>query len=212
MAALPGVTPPQEGQRGTDNPGHTTPTPPGGAADHGLSSRTPGGAGANAVEDTKTCNTSSSVSSAASGGAGGRSGVSGTAWEVYCDGPLLEAVQSARLFPDSKTFVDMPMKQARIACRVPYRTVPYRTVPCAVPYRTVPCAVPYRAVYRTVPYRVPYRTVPCAVPSRAMCRALSCRVPYRPVPCAVLYRAVRPRRYVVVLGLPCEVNGACSSL
>ncbi|CAM9190475.1 unnamed protein product, partial [Pylaiella littoralis] len=35
-----------------------------------------------------------------------------TAWEVYCDGPLLKAVQSARLFPDSKTFVDMPMKQA----------------------------------------------------------------------------------------------------
>eukprot|EP00903_Cladosiphon_okamuranus_P020327 g18650.t1 len=41
-------------------------------------------------------------------GGGGRGGF---AWEIYCDGPLLEAVQSARLFPDSKTFVDMPMKQ-----------------------------------------------------------------------------------------------------
>ncbi|CAN0363000.1 unnamed protein product, partial [Hapterophycus canaliculatus] len=35
-------------------------------------------------------------------------------WGVYCGGPLLEAVQSARLYPDSKTFVDMPMKQARL--------------------------------------------------------------------------------------------------
>lgn len=35
------------------------------------------------------------------------------AWGVYCHGPLLEAVQSARLFPDSKTFVDMPMKQVQ---------------------------------------------------------------------------------------------------
>lgn len=36
-----------------------------------------------------------------------------TARDVYCEGPLLEAVQMARLFPDSKTFVDMPMKQVR---------------------------------------------------------------------------------------------------
>ncbi|CAM9566394.1 unnamed protein product [Scytosiphon promiscuus] len=42
---------------------------------------------------------------------GGDSGSSSDAWGVYCHGPLLEAIQSARLFPDSKTFVDMPMKQ-----------------------------------------------------------------------------------------------------
>ena len=29
---------------------------------------------------------------------------------VYCEGPLLNAVQLAQLFNDSKTFVDMPMK------------------------------------------------------------------------------------------------------
>jgi hypothetical protein len=28
---------------------------------------------------------------------------------VFCAGPLLEAVQTARLWPDSKTFVDMPL-------------------------------------------------------------------------------------------------------
>ncbi|KAI9310892.1 putative neutral trehalase [Dichotomocladium elegans] len=30
---------------------------------------------------------------------------------IYCDGPLLRTVQLARLFPDSKTFVDMPTKK-----------------------------------------------------------------------------------------------------
>lgn len=45
------------------------------------------------------------------GGTGTGSGA-GSAWDVYCDGPLLEAVQSSGLFEDSKTFVDMPMKQA----------------------------------------------------------------------------------------------------
>mmetsp|Transcript_88547 Transcript_88547/g.154742 ORF Transcript_88547/g.154742 Transcript_88547/m.154742 type:complete len:578 (+) Transcript_88547:84-1817(+) len=30
---------------------------------------------------------------------------------VFCGGPILEAVQMARLFPDSKTFVDMPLKE-----------------------------------------------------------------------------------------------------
>lgn len=29
---------------------------------------------------------------------------------VYCTGPLLDAVQRAQIFNDSKTFVDMPMK------------------------------------------------------------------------------------------------------
>ena len=29
---------------------------------------------------------------------------------VYCSGPVLEAVQSARLWLDGKTFVDLPMK------------------------------------------------------------------------------------------------------
>ena len=29
---------------------------------------------------------------------------------VYCSGPVLEAVQSARLWSDGKTFVDLPMK------------------------------------------------------------------------------------------------------
>lgn len=47
------------------------------------------------------------------GGGGGGGGRGSSAWGVYCDGPLLEAVQSARLFPDSKTFVDMPMKKVR---------------------------------------------------------------------------------------------------
>ncbi len=28
---------------------------------------------------------------------------------VYCEGPLLEAVQLSGIFNDSKTFVDMPM-------------------------------------------------------------------------------------------------------
>lgn len=31
---------------------------------------------------------------------------------IYCHGPILEAVQSAKLFNDSKTFVDMPMKHS----------------------------------------------------------------------------------------------------
>lgn len=35
------------------------------------------------------------------------------AWDVYCDGPLLAAVQDAGLFPDSKTFVDMPMNKVK---------------------------------------------------------------------------------------------------
>jgi hypothetical protein len=30
--------------------------------------------------------------------------------QIYCDGPILQAVQDARLFPDSKYFVDMPLK------------------------------------------------------------------------------------------------------
>ncbi|XP_052783364.1 trehalase-like [Mya arenaria] len=30
--------------------------------------------------------------------------------EIWCQGPLLEALQTARLFPDSKTFVDMSLK------------------------------------------------------------------------------------------------------
>lgn len=31
------------------------------------------------------------------------------ACSIYCQGPLLQAVQSARIWNDSKTFVDMPM-------------------------------------------------------------------------------------------------------
>ncbi|CBJ29799.1 Trehalase N-terminal fragment, family GH37 [Ectocarpus siliculosus] len=53
----------------------------------------------------------SKESSGGKGGGGGGGGRGSSAWGVYCDGPLLEAVQSARLFPDSKTFVDMPMKK-----------------------------------------------------------------------------------------------------
>uniref|UniRef100_A0A915D8H3 Trehalase n=1 Tax=Ditylenchus dipsaci TaxID=166011 RepID=A0A915D8H3_9BILA len=30
--------------------------------------------------------------------------------QIYCDGPILQAVQDARLYPDSKYFVDMPLK------------------------------------------------------------------------------------------------------
>uniref|UniRef100_A0A8R1TM38 Trehalase n=1 Tax=Onchocerca volvulus TaxID=6282 RepID=A0A8R1TM38_ONCVO len=30
--------------------------------------------------------------------------------QIYCDGPILKAVQDAHLFPDSKHFVDMPLK------------------------------------------------------------------------------------------------------
>lgn len=29
---------------------------------------------------------------------------------IYCDGPVLKAIQNANIFPDSKTFVDMPLK------------------------------------------------------------------------------------------------------
>lgn len=29
---------------------------------------------------------------------------------IWCYGPILTAVQSFNLFPDSKTFVDMPLK------------------------------------------------------------------------------------------------------
>lgn len=70
------------------------------------------------AEKTRSSSSSSPLSryspKGSRGGAGGRSGSSSSsAWAVYCDGPLLKAVQSARLFPDSKTFVDMPMKQAR---------------------------------------------------------------------------------------------------
>jgi hypothetical protein len=32
------------------------------------------------------------------------------AWQIYCYGELLEAVQLSGLFQDSKEFVDMPMK------------------------------------------------------------------------------------------------------
>jgi len=31
------------------------------------------------------------------------------ACKVFCEGPLLDAVQKAHIFPDSKHFVDMPM-------------------------------------------------------------------------------------------------------
>jgi alpha,alpha-trehalase len=31
--------------------------------------------------------------------------------QIYCDGPILQAVQDAKLFSDSKYFVDMPLKQ-----------------------------------------------------------------------------------------------------
>ena len=31
---------------------------------------------------------------------------------IYCSGELLAAVQSASLFPDSKTFVDMPLRRS----------------------------------------------------------------------------------------------------
>lgn len=30
--------------------------------------------------------------------------------QIYCDGPILKAVQDAHLYPDSKHFVDMPLK------------------------------------------------------------------------------------------------------
>uniref|UniRef100_A0A915HM11 Trehalase n=1 Tax=Romanomermis culicivorax TaxID=13658 RepID=A0A915HM11_ROMCU len=30
--------------------------------------------------------------------------------QIYCEGPILKAVQEARLFNDSKYFVDMPLK------------------------------------------------------------------------------------------------------
>lgn len=58
----------------------------------------------------------------AQGGARAAAAAAGRAWEVYCDGPLLKAVQSAELFPDSKTFVDMPMKQVR-ACACERKTI-----------------------------------------------------------------------------------------
>ncbi|XP_052060748.1 trehalase-like isoform X1 [Mytilus californianus] len=32
--------------------------------------------------------------------------------QIYCDGPLLHAVQMAKIFPDGKTFVDMSMKES----------------------------------------------------------------------------------------------------
>ncbi|CAG2197877.1 TREH [Mytilus edulis] len=31
--------------------------------------------------------------------------------QIYCDGPLLHAIQMAKIFPDGKTFVDMSMKE-----------------------------------------------------------------------------------------------------
>lgn len=101
MTALPGVA---YQPRSIDDPGHTH------TAHHEGGAPTSGGAGG--------AKESSSASSAASGGGGGGGSDDGggggrTAWEVYCDGPLLAAVQSARLFSDCKTFVDMPMKQAR---------------------------------------------------------------------------------------------------
>eukprot|EP00928_Gymnodinium_smaydae_P048388 TRINITY_DN32344_c0_g1_i1.p1 TRINITY_DN32344_c0_g1~~TRINITY_DN32344_c0_g1_i1.p1 ORF type:complete len:708 (+),score=151.23 TRINITY_DN32344_c0_g1_i1:75-2126(+) len=39
------------------------------------------------------------------------SGAVARAARVYCEGPLLDAVQKARIFSDSKTFVDMPLKE-----------------------------------------------------------------------------------------------------
>lgn len=96
MTARPRAAP-QSG--GTDDPGNA-PTADAGAPSKG-------------VAKTRSCKLSSSVSNAAGGDGGGGDGGS-TAWEVFCDGPLLRAVQSARLFPDSKTFVDMPMKQASL--------------------------------------------------------------------------------------------------
>lgn len=30
--------------------------------------------------------------------------------QIYCDGPMLHAIQMAKLFPDGKTFVDMSLK------------------------------------------------------------------------------------------------------
>lgn len=37
-------------------------------------------------------------------------GSSARAGHIFCEGPLLEAIQTARIFADSKTFVDMPMR------------------------------------------------------------------------------------------------------
>lgn len=42
--------------------------------------------------------------------------------QIYCEGPILQAVQDGRLFADSKYFVDMPLKQdpSKTLSRVPH--------------------------------------------------------------------------------------------
>ena len=49
------------------------------------------------------------VAAAAGTSAGAAGSSAGAPREIWCSGPILEAVQSARLFPDSKTFVDSPL-------------------------------------------------------------------------------------------------------
>ena len=46
------------------------------------------------------------------------------ACSVYCGGPLLHAVQSAALFDDSKTFVDMPMRDEPEAVLAAFAALP----------------------------------------------------------------------------------------
>lgn len=46
---------------------------------------------------------------------------------MYCQGPLLEAVQSLGLFEDSKTFVDMPMKSDAETILAAFVALPERT-------------------------------------------------------------------------------------
>lgn len=83
---------------------------------HETVTSTPSAAKLGAVEGEAVASAMEGSNDSASG-AGGDGG-SGHAWDVYCDGPLLAAMQNAGLFPDSKTFVDMPMKKVMTAFNV----------------------------------------------------------------------------------------------
>lgn len=52
--------------------------------------------------------------------------------KVFCQGPLLDAVQRAHLFPDSKDFVDMPMVYDSDTTLAAFEQLPNKTDPAVL--------------------------------------------------------------------------------
>jgi alpha,alpha-trehalase len=52
-----------------------------------------------------------------------------TQCSIYCDGEILKAIQEAGIFVDSKTFVDMPMKNDPEVVLEAFRQLENHTIP-----------------------------------------------------------------------------------